>query len=102
MKKNDSTQLTSLDTLKDKWIGRKGTKKRDKFEQELNLEILAGTIKAARLNQQLSQEALGKLVGVQKSQISKIENNFTDARLSTLLKIFDALNVKVNFTAEQY
>jgi HTH-type transcriptional regulator/antitoxin HipB len=102
MKKNDSTQLTSLDTLKDKWIGRKGTKKRDKFEQELNLEILAETIKAARLNQQLSQEALGKLVGVQKSQISKIENNFTDARLSTLLKIFDALNVKVNFTAEQY
>jgi DNA-binding XRE family transcriptional regulator len=102
MKKNDSTQLTSLDSLKDKWIGRKGTKKRDKFEQELNLEILAETIKAARLNQQLSQEALGKLVGVQKSQISKIENNFTDARLSTLLKIFDALNVKVNFTAEQY
>ncbi len=102
MKKNDSTQLTSLDTLKDKWIGRKGTKKRDKFEQELNLEILAETIKAARLNQQLSQEALGKLVGVQKSQISKIENNFTDARLSTLLKIFDALNVKVNFTTEQY
>ena len=102
MKKNDSTQLTSLDTLKDKWIGRKGTKKRDKFEQELNLEILAETIKAARLNQQLSQEALGKLVGVQKSQISKIENNFTDARLSTLPKIFDALNVKVNFTAEQY
>ena len=102
MKKNDSTQLTSLDSLKDKWIGRKGTKKRDKFEQELNLEILAETIKAARLNQQLSQEALGKLVGVQKSQISKIENNFTDARLSTLLKIFYALNVKVNFTAEQY
>ena len=102
MKKNDSTQLTSLDSLKDKWIGSKGTKKRDKFEQELNLEILAETIKAARLNQQLSQEALGKLVGVQKSQISKIENNFTDARLSTLLKIFDALNVKVNFTAEQY
>ncbi len=102
MKKNDSTQLTSLDTLKDKWIGRKGTRKRDKFEQELNLEILAETIKAARLNQQLSQEALGKLVGVQKSQISKIENNFTDARLSTLLKIFDALNVKVNFTTEQY
>ncbi len=102
MKKNDSTQLTSLDSLKDKWIGRKGTKKRDKFEQELNLEILAETIKAARLNQQLSQEALGKLVGVQKSQISKIENNFTDARLSTLLKIFDALNVKVNFTTEQY
>ena len=34
------------------------------------------------------------------SQISKIENNLTDARFETILKMFRALNAKVNFNVE--
>ena len=30
---------------------------------------------------------MGKLVGVQKAQISKIENNTKDVRLSTIMKV---------------
>ena len=41
-----------------------------------------------------------ELVGVQKSQIAKIENSTTDARFSTILRVFDALQAKVNFTVE--
>jgi transcriptional regulator with XRE-family HTH domain len=48
----------------------------------------------------LTQEQLGKLIGVQKAQISKIENSLTDARFETILKVFKALNAKINFNIE--
>lgn len=90
----------SLDDLTDKYIGEKGTKKRDEFENELRLDLLGQAIKQARQERNLTQEELGKLVGVKKAQISKIENNATDARLTTILKVFEALGAKVNFNVE--
>ncbi len=90
----------SLEELTDKHIGRKGTKKRDEFENELRLDLLGQTIKQVRLERNLTQEQLGELVGVKKAQISKIENSLTDARFDTILKVFKALNAKVNFNVE--
>jgi len=43
---------------------------------------------------------VGELVGVQKAQISKIENCVKNARFATILKVFDALGEKVNFNVE--
>ena len=57
-------------------------------------------IKKARKEKHLTQEQLGKLVGVQKSQISKIENNAKDVRFSTVMKVFEALKAKVRMTIE--
>ncbi len=90
----------SLDELTDKYIGKKGTPKRDQFEQELRIDLLGQAIKQARLEKNLTQEQLGELVGVQKAQISKIENSATDARFDTILKVFKALKAKVNFSVE--
>ena len=90
----------SLEELTDKHIGKKGTKKRDDFENELRLDLLGQTIKQVRLERNLTQEQLGELVGVKKAQISKIENSLTDARFDTILKVFKALNAKVNFNIE--
>ena len=90
----------SLEELTDKYIGRKGTKKRDEFENELRLDLLGQAIKQARQERHLTQEELGELVGVKKAQISKIENSTTDARFTTILKVFDALGAKVNFNVE--
>ena len=90
----------SLDELTDKYIGKKGTKKRDEFENELRLDLLGQTIKQVRLERNLTQEQLGELVGVKKAQISKIENSLTDARFETILKVFKALDAKINFTVE--
>ncbi|PIX33059.1 MAG: transcriptional regulator [Bacteroidetes bacterium CG_4_8_14_3_um_filter_31_14] len=90
----------SLDEITDKYIGKKGTKKRDSFEYELRLDLLGEAIKQARKERHLTQEQLGKLVGVQKSQISKIENSLTDARFETIIKVFKALNAKINFNIE--
>jgi len=90
----------SLDELTDKYIGKKGTEKRDNFENELRLDLLGQTIKKVRLERNLTQAQLGELVGVKKAQISKLENSFTDARFETILKVFRALNAKINFNVE--
>lgn len=86
-----------LEELTDIYIGKKGTLKRDEFENELRLDLLGQTIKKVRLERNLTQEQLGELVGVKKAQISKIENSLTDARFETILKVFKALDAKINF-----
>ncbi len=90
----------SLEELTDKYIGKKGTKKRNEFENELRLDLLGQAIKQARQARNLTQEQLGELVGVGKAQISKIENSATDARFETILKVFKALDAKVIFNVE--
>jgi HTH-type transcriptional regulator / antitoxin HipB len=90
----------SLEEVTEQYIGKRGTPKRELFEQELRLELLGDAIKKARKAKHMTQEQLGELVGVQKSQIAKIENSTTDARFSTVLRVFDALKAKVNFTVE--
>ena len=97
---NKKLKTTSLDTLIDKHIGQVGTEKRDAFEQELQLDIIGDTIRSVRKERNLTQQQLGELVGVKKAQISKLENSLTDARFETVLKVFKALNAKVNFNIE--
>lgn len=57
-------------------------------------------IKQARKERHLTQAELGQLIGVKKAQISRIENSLTDARFETIIKVFNALNAKVNFNVE--
>jgi DNA-binding XRE family transcriptional regulator len=90
----------SLDEVKNKFLGKKGTSKRDEYENELRLDLIGETIRQTRIQRNLTQEQLGLLVGVQKAQISKIENNFKDARISTILKVFDALQTKIVLTVK--
>ena len=98
MKKQLKT--VSLDSMVDKHIGEVGTSRRDVFENELRIELLGQAIKQARQGRNLTQEQLGELVGVQKAQISKLENSVTNARFETILKVFSALGAKVNFNVE--
>ncbi|MFZ4544659.1 MAG: helix-turn-helix domain-containing protein [Saprospiraceae bacterium] len=90
----------SLDTMIDKHIGKRGTEKREAFENELRIDLLGQAIKQARQERNMTQEELGALVGVQKAQISKIENSLKNARFETIMKVFEALGAKVNFNVE--
>jgi HTH-type transcriptional regulator/antitoxin HipB len=90
----------TLDELTDEYIGETGSTEREQFEFELKLDILGEMIKKAKKEKNLTQEQLGKLVGVQKAQISKIENNTKDVRLSTIMKVFNALKAKVKMTID--
>ena len=87
----------SLAEMKDKYIGKTGTKERDQYEYELNMDILSHMIKKARQERNLTQEQLGKLVGVQKAQISKLESSANSATIDTVLKVFKALKADIHF-----
>ncbi len=97
---NKEIKIFTFDQIKDEFIGEKGTEKRQVYEQELQLEVLGDLIKKVRLERNLTQEQLGKLIGVQKAQISKLENNTTNVTMDTILKVFSALKAKVNFNVE--
>ncbi len=64
------------------------------------MEVLGGIIRQVRPERNLTQEQLGKLVGVQKGQISKLENNTTNVTIETILKVFAALKAKISFRVE--
>jgi len=98
MKKGIKT--VSLDTMIDKHVGTTGTPKRDAFEKELKADILGSIIKKARIERNLTQSDLGDILGVNKGQISKLENNTKDIRMSTFFKALEALDAKVKFMIE--
>lgn len=90
----------TLDQVQDKLIGKVGTTERDLFEYELQMDLIGKAIKQARKERHLTQEELGILIGVQKSQISRLENNAGNVTLDTLLRVFTALKAKVTFQVE--
>jgi HTH-type transcriptional regulator / antitoxin HipB len=97
---NKELKMFTLDQIKDEFIGEKGTERRNLYEQELQLEVLGDLIKKVRLERNLTQEELGKLIGVQRAQISKLENNTTNVTIETILRVFSALKAKVSFNVE--
>ena len=70
----------TLDEVTDELIGKTGTTNRDRFEYDLQMDLIGDAIKAARKERKLTQEDLGKLIGVQKAQISRLENNTTKSQ----------------------
>ena len=87
--KGKRSNITTLDQLKDKHYGKKGTKKRDKLEAGYDNFKIGVLLHEARLRKGLTQEELAEKVGTTKSYISKIENNIKEARISTLQKIIE-------------
>ena len=90
----------TLDEVQDQLIGKIGTERRDKFEYDLQMDLIGNAIKETRKERKLTQEALGKLIGVQKAQISRLENNASNASIDTLIRVFSALKAKVKLQVE--
>ena len=91
------TKTYTLDEMKDKFIGKKGNPVREKYEYELRMDLLGQMIKTTRKERNLTQEQLGQLLGVQKAQISKLENSANSASIDTILKEFQALKAEISF-----
>ena len=67
------------------------------YEYELRMDVLGKMIKSARQEHHLTQEELGKLIGVQKAQISKLESSANSATIDTIIKVFKALKAEISF-----
>jgi len=90
----------TFDAVKDELIGEIGTPERDLFEYELQMDLVGRAIKQTRKERNLTQEELGKLIGVQKAQISRLENKTSNVTMDTLLRVFTALEARVKLQVE--
>ena len=85
--KKKTNNMTTLDEILDEKYGQMGVETREKWEQEFEAFRLGVLIEEARLKLGMTQEELAAKCGTNKSYISRIENNASDIRLSTLMKI---------------
>ncbi len=81
--------IITLSEFKDKNYGKRGTEKREELESGYEDFKIGAMLLQARLEKGMTQEQLAEKVGMNKSYISKIENNIKEVRLSTLKKIIE-------------
>lgn len=86
---NTNKKLTSFEDHLDQQYGKKGSPFREKYEQEFEAFKIGVLIQEARKKKNLTQEELAVKVGTTKNYISRIENDASDIRLSTLLRIIN-------------
>lgn len=100
MKKNNNN-LTSFEEHLDLQYGQRGTAIREKYEEEFESFKLGVMLQELRKEQGLTQEQLAEKCGTTKTYISRIENNASDIRLSTLMRIFrDGLGKHLKLSVE--
>ena len=91
-------KLTTLEELEDRDLGPIGTPKRDEYERKLADELHAyrvgEAIKKAREAQELTQSELGERMGVQRSQVCRIESG-KSITLKSMMLAFHALGIDV-------
>lgn len=90
-------KVYTLKEVEDKLIGKIGTSKRDDYELKIKLLQFGQLIKEVRKANGLTQDELGELTGVTKSQISKLENGTSNMTICTIFKIFEAMKSEIHF-----
>lgn len=85
--KKTNKNLTSFSDHLDKQYGKPGIVKREKYEEGFEAFKLGVMLQELRKEQGLTQEQLANKCGTTKTYISRIENNASDIRLSTLMRI---------------
>lgn len=87
MSKQTNKNLTSFADHLDSQYGKRGTETREKYEEGFEAFKLGAMLQELRKEQGLTQEQLAEKCGTTKTYISRIENNASDIRLSTLMRI---------------
>jgi len=82
-----NNDLTSFADHLDDQYGKRGTAIREQYEEEFESFRLGAMLQELRKKQGLTQEQLAVKCGTTKTYISRIENNASDIRLSTLMRI---------------
>jgi DNA-binding XRE family transcriptional regulator len=85
--KKQTSKLTSFADHLDQQYGKRGTAARERYQEEFEAFKLGVMIQELRKEQGLTQEQLAEKCGTTKNYISRIENNASDIRLSTLMRI---------------
>ncbi|MDD5572026.1 MAG: helix-turn-helix transcriptional regulator [Bacteroidales bacterium] len=102
MKKKNKNNLTSFTDHLVQQYGKRGTARREKFEEEFESFKLGVMLQELRKELGLTQEQVAEKCGTTKTYISRLENDASDVRLSTLMRIIrnglgGYLKLSVNF-----
>jgi HTH-type transcriptional regulator / antitoxin HipB len=100
--KKKANQLTSFEEHLDAQYGKRGSTARDRFEEGFEPFKLGVMIQELRKERGLTQAQLAQKCGTTKHYISRIENDASDIRLATLMRIVNdglggALKLQVVF-----
>ena len=96
-----SRNITSWDDHLSKKYGELGTETREVYEQGFDTFKLGVILEEARKKKNLTQDQLAKKCGTTKNYISRIENNSSDIKLSTLMRIISSgLGGHLNLSVE--
>lgn len=100
MKKSEfEKNLTTWESILDKKYGKKNTPSRNKYEEGFEAFKVGVLLEEARKKKKMTQEQLAEKCGTTKNYISRIENNASDIRLSTLIRIIkEGLGGKINMS----
>lgn len=98
MKRKKVKLLTSFDEHLDEKYGQKGTATRTQYEAEYEAFKVGILLQEARKKKHLTQEQLAKRAGTTKNYISRIENDASDIRLATLMRIVNGLGGQLTLT----
>jgi DNA-binding XRE family transcriptional regulator len=72
----------------------------DVFESGLDIKSMGELLKTLRKHKKLTQEQLGKLIGVRKAEISKLERGDRNLTIGRLIQLLDALLVTTKLKIE--
>ena len=84
---NKKAKTVDFDQHIEAQYGKRGSEKREAFEEGFEAYKLGIMLQEMRKDQGLTQEQLAQKCGTTKNYISRIENNASDIRLSTLMRI---------------
>ncbi len=97
----DQFKTASIDELINRDLGQPGTPERDKFDAKIQAAAIAYQLKEMRKQKNITQQQLAEMVGIDKTQISKIEKGSRNLTIETIARIVHALggtfdlNIKV-------
>ncbi len=81
------TKIVTFEAHLDREYGARGTKKREKYEHGFEAFKLGVMLQELRAKNNMTQQQLAEKCGTTKNYISRIENDASDIRLSTLMRI---------------
>lgn len=100
-KKMGKMNTKSWTDIKDTIYGKKGTKRRDELEREVEPFKIGLLLRKAREEKHLTQEQLGDIINKKRTYISRVENNGSNLTLKTLFDIVEkGLGGKVNISID--
>ncbi len=95
------TILYTHEEMLDRVLGKKGEPLRSQYEADINSFLMGEAIKKARLAKNLTQEQLGEMIGVKRSQVCRLESG-KNLTFGTIARVFKAMGISACFDMGGY